>query len=971
VSASPAHWIDRVADSLAEHEERRSSLLEGPPRYEILGEISRGGMGIIYRAWDPQLGRDVALKVLQTDEGNSAEAHERFQREARLAAGLHHPHIVPIYDTGTWDGRDYIAMQLIDGTTLDKAQMDLRSTLALVRDAARALHYAHQQGIVHRDVKPSNLLIDVHGRVYVTDFGVARQSQVSATMTSPGTVVGTPAYMSPEQALGMPTDARSDVYSIGATIYEMATGRPPYTGRDAVEVVIKVQSGDFDTPRKVRPELSRNVEAIILGAMERIRDERYGSAAELADDIDRYLQNERPLRRPRGTAYRVRREFVRHPWRSTAAIVFCVLLVLAGTALGYWIRGRIYWNRAQSEPDPDRRKAYLKEAEHWVKDAADMLAQIRAAEQESKVAELAASEKDRRIKEEALAEEKKQREQNEERIRKLKEANDAEEKRRLVAETYAAALKSLGSGALPESRRSLEALKAAAPAKYEELLPKLRQLEFNSGLEQLDQLAAKLETDAYAKLHSELSGDLYASQAERNRRLAESALRLGLRLAERGRQVDAVRWFDTAELQGLRDGALYEKRGLALIDLEQWDLADRDFMRMLGFQPAGTAYAPKFARIAHRKGRVLSGDRRYTEALREFEIALRIDPTLAAAYHDRGLARHYANGQSREALEQDLKSALDLDPALKPAREYRNVTLAFSRSESARLWGADSAADRAAGMSRVVSWLSLILEKAAPDDAELFLERARARRRLGELPGALADARASLQAGGGAESQAGLALITYLSACAQNKNEALLREALAQYAELERLERGSARAAYGKGLCRRALGDGDGALADFGAAEAPDRPAPHLSLQLARLRLDRKEWPAASEASLRALSAASSLSEEEFVGGLYELQKLSRADAIRLIGRDAHLFRGQAAFESGDNVLCIEECKEAIRLDPRHASAFLWRGYARCKEKRHKEAQEDFKETVRLSTYDSEKDNAAMWLERCSRHTKD
>src|SRR5262245_44185352 len=123
----PGNWLDRLSDSLSEHEERRSSAQDGPARYEILGEISRGGMGIVYRAWDPQLGRDVALKVLRPEDGNTAEAHERFQREARLAAGLHHPNIVPIYETGVWNGQDYIAMQLIEGTTLDKAGLDLRA----------------------------------------------------------------------------------------------------------------------------------------------------------------------------------------------------------------------------------------------------------------------------------------------------------------------------------------------------------------------------------------------------------------------------------------------------------------------------------------------------------------------------------------------------------------------------------------------------------------------------------------------------------------------------------------------------------------------------------------------------------------------------------------------------------------------------------------------------------------------------
>jgi tetratricopeptide (TPR) repeat protein len=921
----------------------------------------------------------VALKVLQADDGNSAEAHERFQREARLAAGLHHASIVPIYDTGTWEGRDYIAMQLIDGTTLDKASLDLRSTLACVRDAARALHYAHLQGIVHRDVKPSNLLLDVHGRVYVTDFGVARQSQVTATMTSPGTVVGTPAYMSPEQALGLPTDPRSDVYSLGATIYEMATGRPPYTGRDPVEVVIKVQSGEFEAPRRVTPELSRNVEAIILGAMERVREERYPSAAELADDIDRYLQNERPLRRPRGTSYRIRREFVRHPWRSTATIVFCALLLLAGTALGYWIRGRVYWHRAQNEPNSERKKAYLKKAEFWVGDAERLLAEMLEDERKEATRQLALQQQREQSELARLAREKEDAarlaKEKEEAVKadllhKMKEVNDARERERLIADSYAAALKALSESALPDARRFIDALKSAAPSKYEELLPKLRDLEFNVGVQELDRCAGKADAAAFSKTYTELSDEIYAAQRDRKGRLARPALALGARLLEQANWADAVRWLDTVEGLGVRDAGLYEKRGLALVELQQWSLAERDFNRLIEFQPAGKTLAPRFGQIAYQKGRRLAAAGRHSDALKEFEIALRIDPGLAIAYHDRGLARHTAHGLSREALEQDLKSALEKDPSLKPAREYRDVALTFARAEETRLWGADAAAERSDGWNRVVFWLGVLLEKVAPGDAELLGERARARRRLGDLPAALQDALESVQSARGAENQALLAMLSYLSAYTRNKSDTLLKEAIAQFDELERLEPRSARAPYGRGLCRRALGENDAALAEFTQAEGR-RSSPHLQLQIARIQLDRKDWTLASEAAARALSSTSTLAEDEFVGGLYEYQKLSRAEAIRLIGRDAHLVRGQAAFETGDNVRCIEECTEAIRLDPRHASSYLWRGYARCKEKRHKEAQEDFKETVRLSTHDTEKSNAAAWLERCSRHTKD
>jgi tetratricopeptide (TPR) repeat protein len=967
--------MERVSDSLFEHEERRSSRQVGPPRYEILGEISRGGMGIVYRAWDPQLGRDVALKVLQTEDGNSAEAHERFQREARLAAGLHHANIVPIYDTGTWEGRDYIAMQLIDGTTLDRTELDLRSTLACLRDASRALHYAHLQGIVHRDVKPSNLLLDLHGRVYVTDFGVARQAQVTATMTSPGTVVGTPAYMSPEQALGLPTDARSDVYSIGSTIYEMACGRPPYTGRDPVEVVIKVQTGEFESPRRVKPELSRNVEAIILGAMEKVRDERYASAAELADDIDRYLQNERPMRRPRGTSYRIQREFVRHPWRSTAGIIFCILLLLAGTALGYWIRGRYYWQRAQSEGDIEKKKVYLKKAGFWVPEANALLVQLAEDDANRKLAQKEKEEKQKaeeaKRRADQLAQEQREKDERAKAdlLRQVQEEQDARKRERLIADTYEAAFKALTDRALPDAVRFIEALRTAAPAKYEELLPRLRELEFDGGVQELDRLASKADSEAFRKRFAELSSQPYEPQRDRNVRLARSTVAMGARLLEQSKWPDAVRWFDTAEQLGLREAGLYEKRGLALVELQQWSLAERDFGRLIESQPAGKPVASRFGQIAYQKGRRLAASGQHSDAIKEFEVALRIDPGLAAAYHDRGLSRN-AIGLSREALEQDLKSALEKDPSLKPAREYRNIALALARAEATHLWRVDGAAERQESWTRVISWLDVMLEKVAHGDAELLGERSRARRCLGDLPAALQDALASLQVTRSADILASLAMLQYLSAYSRNKSDSLLKEALARFDELEQLEPRGARAAYGRGLCRRALGENDTALLEFSAAEQK-RPSPHVQLQIARIQLDRKEWALASEAAARAVASASTLTEEEFVGGLYEFQKLSHAEAIRLIGRDAHLMRGQAAFESADNALCITECTEAIRLDPKHASSFLWRGYARCKEKRHKEAQEDFRETVRLSTYDSEKNNASSWLERCSRHTKD
>jgi serine/threonine protein kinase len=275
---------------------------------------------------------------------------------------------VPIFEASTWNGQDYIAMPLLEGKNLAQSKVDRRTALTYIRDAARALHFAHEKGIVHRDIKPSNLMLDESGRVYVADFGIARQSVATASMTTPGTVVGTPAYMSPEQAMGLPVDARSDVYSLGATLYELLTGKPPFDG-EPLAVIEAVRTREPETARRLVQNLSKNVDAILTGAMERRPQDRYPTAAALAEDIDRYLEGERPMRRPRGLSYRVQREFVRHPWRSGATIVLGLLLVLAGVLLGYFIRAWTYREKAKQTSDRTLKMRFLVIAAPFFADA--------------------------------------------------------------------------------------------------------------------------------------------------------------------------------------------------------------------------------------------------------------------------------------------------------------------------------------------------------------------------------------------------------------------------------------------------------------------------------------------------------------------------------------------------------------------------------------------------------------------------
>ncbi len=302
--------------------------------YRVLGLLGAGGMGAVYRARQKGLERTVALKVLSA---TGAEEVERFFREARSAARLRHPNIVAIHEVLNDRGYYFLAMDLIDGGTLGDAirrtPLAPRRGAEIVRTVCRAVHYAHEQGIVHRDLKPANILLDPRGDPLVTDFGLAKEISGGATLTSSGMVMGTPAYMAPEQAvgsgnLGSSIDARTDVYALGAIFYECLAGRAPFSGENAIEVLQKVLSEDPPPPRRGHPELDRDLETICLKAMEKDKSRRYESAAAMAEDLDRYLRGESILARRAGLPRRARIWVRRHPVFSVAGGVAAVLVAI-------------------------------------------------------------------------------------------------------------------------------------------------------------------------------------------------------------------------------------------------------------------------------------------------------------------------------------------------------------------------------------------------------------------------------------------------------------------------------------------------------------------------------------------------------------------------------------------------------------------------------------------------------------------
>jgi hypothetical protein len=371
--------------------------------FEVVRELGRGGMGVVYEAVQTSLGRRVALKVLGPGLGLTPRAVDRFRREATTTAKLHHTNIVPVYATGEEGGVHFYAMELIDGPSLDAVirqergdsapdveagtSTNLAATgpyspapstpppagpvrdsrpdpsagrfdraAALIADVAEALHHAHQQGVTHRDVKPSNLLLAPDGRLSVTDFGLARMLEQPG-MTVTGEFVGTPAYMSPEQVTAgrVPVDHRTDIYSLGATLYELLTLRPPHQADGRDKLLAMVVQKEPAPPRSVEPKIPRDLETICLKCLEKDPDRRYQTAKELADDLRRYLNRFAILARRAGPLARAKKWAKRNPALTAAGVALLLMLAVAGV-VGYRSQ------RADAERQVERRREAMDRA---------------------------------------------------------------------------------------------------------------------------------------------------------------------------------------------------------------------------------------------------------------------------------------------------------------------------------------------------------------------------------------------------------------------------------------------------------------------------------------------------------------------------------------------------------------------------------------------------------------------------------
>lgn len=399
--------------------------------YDIINHIQEGGMGIVFKAMQRRLKRLVAIKLLKTGKFTEESRKQRFLFEAEACAALKHPHIVQIIEVGEVSGNPYYVMDYVDGSPLDsyvaKQQLSPEQIAKVISQVAEAVHHFHSRGILHRDLKPDNILVDEHGEPKIIDFGVAKEmSNNKDSMTRDGAIIGTPHYMSPEQAFGkvLELDIRADVYALGAILYRLLSGRTPYSS-GALSLILKIQTTDPTPIRSVAPDLPWELAAIVTKAMEREVDRRYPTALAFKEDLTRFLSFEPVLAKRASHLYRAKK-FIRR--NKATVLIGTLLFVIVASSLGFALDQRL--TRIEKAAEASRKEAQLAEAARaQEKEANEALKRELIAKTES-----AAKDRKLRIESEKnakLAQEK----ADQERAFAIEREKRAEEKRRMEAES--------------------------------------------------------------------------------------------------------------------------------------------------------------------------------------------------------------------------------------------------------------------------------------------------------------------------------------------------------------------------------------------------------------------------------------------------------------------------------------------------------------------------------------------------------
>ncbi|RMG16646.1 MAG: serine/threonine-protein kinase [Planctomycetota bacterium] len=779
--------------------------------YDIIGEIARGGMGIVYRARQRSLKRIVALKVMKEGENASEKQIRRFKRETEAAAKLQHPNIVAVHEVGCHEGFHYFTMDLIEGDPLDaivkrKEKLPVERVLTIVQEVAHAIHYAHGKGIIHRDLKPANVLLDTDGHPKVTDFGLAKQIDHKSMLTRTGAVVGTPFYMPPEQARGdVDIDQRADVYALGVILYELLTLKLPFHGETTMEVYHKILEEEPIPPRKHDSRIDKDVNTIVLKAMEKDLARRYQTAQELAEDIERYLQGDPIKARPLGPIGRA----IKKAKKNMPVVVISTItaLALSGSL------GLLYWKHRERI----RVEEEINRDHEWTSFKNDV-GQKRAGAQShinSAVARLR-----ERDPQGALAD-------LDEALRSLEElpllAQDANYTRWNTVER--------NQGYLDQEKERTEAIyqriylemgKAHAVQGTPEALARAQEL-FQEGLAH-----ASTKTEPGALLLRLEVGRTYAAQGNYEKALStlaeilaqapdhmETRLALGRVHAQAGEPLKALEAFTQVIETEVKAVRAYLARGETNMLLGRYDDALRDFGKALDLDD------DSFEGYVWR-GRAHQALGHYTEAQEDLTEAIDITPSLPDGYYYRA-ELHFAQGKYQQA-------AKDYEVAISRSAQFYPAYVGLGRAQERMLQY-----DRARQQYEDV---------VSSEEPEALAAKAEALAALASLDLALSDpveCRAEIRRGRAAGRQG--------AGTAASEEEAAKAEALAKQRRGEAARRYDEALAQAPGFLPALVGRARVALleGDAAAARAPLQRALEVLAERPSIKFPAEESAASSE----------------------------------------------------------------------------------------------------------------------------
>ncbi|MBI4616570.1 MAG: tetratricopeptide repeat protein [Planctomycetes bacterium] len=921
-------------DALSARAVRGEADSTGPPRpfgrYELQEVLGRGGMGVVWKAWDGDLKRTVALKLVHGERVADPERIERFQREARATARLGHPAIVKVFDVGVQDGQQYLTTEFVEGRSLAAAAREglpRRKLLAAVLEVARALQFAHDRGVVHRDVKPANILVDRGGRPHVVDFGLAKEVFAGARegLTASGALLGTPQYMSPEQAEGRPgaVGPASDQYSLGVVLYEVLTGRLPFQGESIRELFLEIWQKEPPPPRRIDPRIAPELESICLKALAKTPAERYPTMGAFADDLARYLRGEQTSVRPVG---RTGRFFRRGKGRSRLVFSLAGGAVLAASVSAW----AIFAADEDSEGDAGAAGPLAGDAPEAQDGRDEALALVEGArpaldryseglyDDRSDIAHLIAG--------------------VEEAARSFAAALQKDPDLAGAHHLLGRAREVMGSlGSTEESYRQairLDPELAAARLDLGRLLLARAFLETTS----LSQEAA-MGTFARASALADESADLIDGAAGTGR--GDSILREVARAMQAYARSDpaSARRIARAALE-IHDGApgsedLHWVLGLALSETaEQLSELDRAvaagphlpivrLSRSIVRSRAGDrdgALADVDAAIRARPGftaayisragiRLDAGD--LEGAFADYSLAIRIDPGIGAAYVNRSVVRRQ-KGDPDGAMA-DCLEALRVDPDCVDAHIQHGVLL----REKGELDPAIAAYGRALGID--------------PFAVRALNNRGNARREAGDLGGARADYDEAIRIDP-------TYVEPYLQRASLLDEMGDLNGAFSDYTEAIRLRPRSAIARINRGLVRANLGDFRGALDDYDVAISIEPRSAEAYLDRGSAFQSLGELDLAIEDYGRAIACDPSFKEAFYNRGLARRQAgdLPRAisdytEALRIAPgfRSARISRSAAYLLAGDPDAAIADCDAVLAADPGDPAAYANRGAGR------------------------------------------